>query len=129
MPDISHQQVIDYLSNLSPINMGALIQELETKWGVSSEPILTVVEGAHACDEGHDWGPEYQTEFEVILTDVGPNRITAIKVVRQLTSLGLKEAKELVESVPKTIKADVSREEANNIKAAFEEIGAKVIVR
>jgi large subunit ribosomal protein L7/L12 len=129
MPDITHQQVVDYLNSLSPSDLGALIQELEVKWGVSSEPLVPVALQAHACDEGHDWGEEYQTEFQAILTDAGPNRITAIKVVRQITSLGLKEAKELVESVPKVIKADVSREEANDIKAAFEEIGAKVIVK
>lgn len=129
MPDISYQQVVDYLNGLSPEDLNGLIQELEERWGVSSEPILPVAVGARACDEGHDWGDEYQIEFQAILTDVGPNRITAIKVVRQITSLGLREAKELVESVPKVIKADVSKEEAISIKAAFEEIGAKVTVK
>jgi large subunit ribosomal protein L7/L12 len=128
MPDITYQQVTDYLNQLGPTDLESLIQELEKRWGVSPEPILPIVQGALACDELYGLD-EYQTEFQVILTDAGPNRITAIRVVRQLTTLGLKESKELVDSVPKIIKSGVSREEAENTRAAFEEIGAKVMLR
>jgi len=128
MPDISYQQVVDYLSQLGPTDLESVIQELEERWGVSSEPILPIVQGALACDELYGFD-EYQTEFQVILTDAGPNRVTTIRVVRQLTTLGLKESKELVDSVPRVIKSGVSREEADNTRAAFEEIGAKVMLR
>lgn len=129
MPDITPQQVVDYLNNLNPTDLGYLIQELEERWRVTSDPILPFVDHAHACDEGHDWGEGYQTEFQTILADAGPNRITAIKVVRQILDLDIRQAKELVDSVPKVIKTAVSREEADRIMAAFEEIGAKVIVK
>jgi large subunit ribosomal protein L7/L12 len=125
MADITTEQVVDYLSNLPVIQIAELVKTLETKWGVSAAPVA--VAGAAA-------GPaaaavEEKTEFNVILADAGANKINVIKAVREITALGLKEAKDLVEGAPKAIKEGVGKDEAEDIKKKLEAAGAKVEVK
>ncbi len=125
---ITKEDVIEYISNLSVLELSELVKEFEEKFGVSAQP--TVVAGAVAA--GGDAGgaaAEEKTEFDVVLTDPGAKKINAIKVVRAVTGLGLKEAKEAVESCPTTIKEGISKEEAEEIKKQFEEAGAKVEIK
>jgi large subunit ribosomal protein L7/L12 len=123
MSDINKDQVVEYLSNLPVIEIAGLVKELEEKWGVSAAPVAIAGGGGAAAPAE---AVEEQTEFDVILADGGAKKIGVIKVVRELTALGLKEAKELVEGAPKTIKEAVSKEEAAEIKKKLEEAGAKV---
>lgn len=126
MPELNKEQVIDYLSQMPVIELAGLIKELEDKWGVSAAaPVAAVpVAGAGPATAG-----EEKTEFDVTLASVGSNKIAVIKEVRAVTSLGLKEAKDLVESAPKPVKKGVSKEEADKIKTALEKTGAKVEVK
>jgi len=127
MPEITRDQVIDFLSNMPVIQMAELVKELENKWGVSAAPVgVAVAAGGGAAPA--EAAPE-QTEFDVILADAGASKINVIKVVREITSLGLKEAKDLVESAPKPIKEGASKEEAEEIKKKLEGAGAKVEVK
>jgi large subunit ribosomal protein L7/L12 len=126
MADITREQVVEYLSSLSVMDIAALTKELEEKWGVSAAPVA--VAGPAAADGGAA-AAEEKTEFDVELTDVGAKKINVIKVIREITSLGLKEAKDLVEAAPKTIKEGVSKDEAEEIKKKLEEAGAKVTVK
>ena len=127
MPEITRDQVIDFLSNMPVIQMAELVKELEGKWGVSAAPVgVAVAAGGGAAPA--EAAPE-QTEFDVILADAGASKINVIKVVREITSLGLKEAKDLVESAPKPIKEGASKEEAEEIKKKLEGAGAKVEVK
>jgi len=125
MAEITREQVVDYLSNLPVIQIAELVKELEKKWGVSAAPVAVAAAGPSApvAEE------EEKTEFDVILADIGPNKIQVIKVVREITSLGLKEAKDLVESAPKPVKEAVSKEEAAELKKKLEETGAKIEVK
>ena len=125
---ITKEDVIEYISNLSVLELSELVKEFEEKFGVSAQP--TVVAGA-AVAGGAEGGAaaEEKTEFDVVLTDAGPKKINAIKVVRAVTGLGLKEAKEAVENAPTVIKEGVSKEEAEEIKKQFEEAGAKVEIK
>ena len=125
MAEITREQVVDYLSNLPVIQIAELVKELEQKWGVSAAPVAVAAAGpaAPAAEE------EEKTEFDVILADIGPNKIQVIKVVREVTSLGLKEAKDMVESAPKPVKEAVSKEEAAELKKKLEETGAKIEVK
>jgi large subunit ribosomal protein L7/L12 len=125
MPEISKDQVVDYLSNLPVIQIAELVKELETKWGVSAAPVA--VAGAAAAPAAA--AEEEKTEFDVILADAGAQKINVIKVVREITGLGLKEAKDLVEGAPKTLKEAVSKDEAADLKKKLEEAGAKVEVK
>src|SRR5262245_24551753 len=128
MPEITRDQVIDYLSNLPVIQMAELVKELENKWGVSAAPVAVAAAGGGAGAAAA--APvEEQTEFDVILAEAGASKINVIKVVREITSLGLKEAKDLVESAPKPIKEGASKEEAEEIKKKLEGAGAKVEVK
>ncbi|MEZ4220853.1 MAG: 50S ribosomal protein L7/L12 [Polyangiaceae bacterium] len=126
MAEITKDQVVDYLSNLPVIQIAELVKELEEKWGVSAAPVA--VAGAAAAATG---GPavEEKTEFDVILADAGASKINVIKAVREITGLGLKEAKDLVEGAPKAIKEGISKEESADIKKKLEEAGAKVEVK
>jgi large subunit ribosomal protein L7/L12 len=126
MAEITREQVVDYLSNLPVIQIAELVKELETKWGVSAAPIAVAAAGGAAAPVAEE---EEKTEFDVILADIGPNKIQVIKVVREITSLGLKEAKDLVESAPKPVKEAVSKEEAAELKKKLEETGAKIEVK
>ncbi|MGE3675183.1 MAG: 50S ribosomal protein L7/L12, partial [Polyangiaceae bacterium] len=124
MAEITKDQVVDYLSNLPVIQIAELVKELEGKWGVSAAPVAVAGGGGAAPVEAK----EEQTEFDVILADAGSSKINVIKTVREITGLGLKEAKDLVEGAPKTIKEGVSKEEADDLKKKLEGAGAKVEV-
>jgi large subunit ribosomal protein L7/L12 len=126
MAEITKDQVVDFLSNLPVIEIAGLVKELEAKWGVSAAPVVVGGGGGGAAPVAE---VEEQTEFDVILADGGASKITVIKVVREITALGLKEAKELVEGAPKPVKEGVSKEEAADIKKKLEDAGAKVEVK
>jgi large subunit ribosomal protein L7/L12 len=125
MADISSEQVVEYLSNLPVIQIAELVKTLETKWGVSAAPVAVAATGAAAPAAA----AEEKTEFNVILADAGANKINVIKAVREITALGLKEAKDLVEGAPKAIKEGVGKDEAEDIKKKLEAAGAKVEVK
>jgi large subunit ribosomal protein L7/L12 len=121
MADLS--KIVDELSTLTVLEAAELSKLLEEKWGVSAAaPVAMMAGGAGAA------APvvEEQTEFNVVLTDIGPNKINVIKEVRAITALGLKEAKDLVEAAPKPVKEGVTKDEAAKIKAQLESAGAKV---
>jgi large subunit ribosomal protein L7/L12 len=126
MADISKEQVVDYLSNLPVIQIAELVKELETKWGVSAAPVAVAGVAAPAAAAE---AVEEKTEFDVVLADGGAKKINVIKVVRELTGLGLKEAKDLVEGAPKMVKEGVSKDDAADMKKKLEEAGAKVEVK
>jgi len=123
MADVTKEQVVDYLSNLPVIQIAELVKELETKWGVSAAPVAVAGGGAAAPAAA---AVEEKTEFDVVLADGGANKIQVIKAVREITNLGLKEAKDLVEGAPKPVKEGATKEEAEKIKATLEKVGAKV---
>ena len=125
MAEITKEQVVDYLSNLPVIQIAELVKTLEAKWGVSAAPVA-VAGGAAAPAAA---AVEEKTEFNVILADAGANKINVIKAVREITALGLKEAKDLVEGAPKAIKEGVGKDEAEDIKKKLEAAGAKVEVK
>jgi large subunit ribosomal protein L7/L12 len=128
MPEITRDQVVEFLSNLSVMDIAALTKELESKWGVSAAPVAMM--GAVGAGGGEAAAAvEEQTEFNVELTAVGDKKINVIKVIRELTNLGLKEAKDLVDAAPKMVKEAVSKEEAAEAKKKLEEAGATVTVK
>jgi large subunit ribosomal protein L7/L12 len=130
MAEVNQQQVIEYIKGISVMELSQLVKALETELGVSAAaamPMAMPMMGGAAA--GGAAVAEEQTEFTVTLTDVGGNKINVIKVVREVTSLGLKEAKDLVEAAPKAIKEGVTKDEAAAIKKKFEEAGAKVEVK
>ena len=118
MTDLSKDQVVDYLSNLPVIQIAELIKTLEDKWGVKAAPVAVAGPAAAAAEE--------QTEFTVVLKEAGANKINVIKVVREITGLGLKEAKDLVEAAPKDLKEGVNKADSADFKKKLEEAGAKV---
>jgi large subunit ribosomal protein L7/L12 len=127
MADITREQVVDYLSNLPVIQIAELIKTLEDKWGVKAAPAaIAVAAGGGAAPAA---AAEEKTEFNVILADAGANKINVIKAVREITALGLKEAKDLVEGAPKPIKEGIGKDEAEDIKKKLEAAGAKVEVK
>lgn len=125
MAEVSREQVKDYIKNMTLLNAAALVKELEEELGVSAAAPVAVP-GAAA---GPAAAVEEQTEFNVILAEVGEKKIQVIKVVRELTGLGLKEAKDLVDGAPKPVKEGVSKADAENIKKKLEEQGAKVEIK
>ena len=127
MSEITKEQVIEFIANMSVLELSEFIKELEEKFGVSATPVAAVAAAAPATG-GPAEAPkeEEKTEFDVVLKEVGPNKIQVIKVIRALTGLGLKEAKAKVDEVPSTIKEAVSKEEAEEAKKQLEEVGAKV---
>ena len=125
---LTQDQVVDYIKNISVLELSQLVKTLESELGVSAAaaaPMVMAGGGGAAAAAP----VEEKTEFTVTLTDIGGNKINVIKVVREVTSLGLKEAKDLVESAPKAIKEGVTKDEAAAIKKKFEEAGAKVEVK
>ncbi len=118
------EDVLEFISNMSVLELSELVKEFEEKFGVSAQP--TVVAGAGA---GAGAAEEEKTEFDVILKDVGAKKINVIKAVRALTGLGLKEAKEAVESAPTTLKEAISKDDAEEAKKVLEEAGASVEVK
>ena len=128
MADLTKDQVVDYLSNLPVIQIAELIKTLEDKWGVKAAPVA--VAGPAAAGGGAAAAPaEEKTEFTVELKESGANKINVIKVVREITGLGLKEAKELVDTAPQPIRQGVNQDEANTVKGKLEEQGATVEVK
>ncbi len=119
---ITKEDVLEYISNLSVLELSELVKEFEEKFGVSAQP--TVVAGAAGAAGGG--AEEEKTEFDVVLKDAGAKKINVIKAVRALTGLGLKEAKEAVENAPTTLKEGISKEDAEEAKKALEEAGATV---
>jgi large subunit ribosomal protein L7/L12 len=131
MAEVNQQQVIDYIKGISVMELSALVKALESELGVSAAAAMPMAMplGGAAAGGGAAAPAEEQTEFTVTLTDIGGNKINVIKVVREVTSLGLKEAKDLVEGAPKPIKEGVSKDEAASIKKKFEDAGAKVEIK
>ena len=123
MPEITREAVVDYLSNLPVIQIAELIKTLEDKWGVKAAPVAVAGPAAAAAPAA---AVEEKTEFTVELKEAGANKINVIKVVREITGLGLKEAKDLVEAAPKSVKDGVSKAEAEEFKKKLEDAGAKV---
>jgi len=131
MAEITQQQVVEYIKGISVLELSQLVKTLESELGVSAAAAMPMAMpmGGGAAAGGAAAPAEEKTDFTVTLTEVGGNKINVIKVVREVTSLGLKEAKDLVESAPKPIKEGIPKDEANNIKKKFEEVGAKVEVK
>jgi len=126
MAEITREQVVDYLSNLPVIQLAELIKTLEDKWGVKAAPVAVAAAPGAGAAAPAAAAAEEKTEFNVELANAGANKINVIKVVREITGLGLKEAKDLVEGAPKVLKEGVSKAEAEEIKKKLEEAGAKV---
>ena len=129
MADVTQQQVVEYIKNISVMELSQLVKTLESELGVSAAAAMPMGMPMMMGGGAAAAAVEEQTEFTAILTDIGGNKINVIKVVREVTSLGLKEAKDLVESAPKAIKEGVTKDEAAGIKKKFEEVGAKVEVK
>ena len=125
---VTQQQVVDYIKGISVLELSQLVKELEKELGVSAAAAMPMAMPAGGAGGGAAAPAEEKTEFTATLTEVGGNKINVIKVVREVTSLGLKEAKDLVEGAPKPIKEGVPKEEAEAIKKKFEEVGAKVSI-
>lgn len=124
---ISKEEVLEYIGNLSVLELSELVKAFEEKFGVSAAP--TVVAGAGAGGGGAAAAAEEKTDFNVILVDAGANKINVIKAVREITGLGLKEAKDATEKTPSTLKEGVNKEDAENFKKKLEEAGAKVEIK
>jgi large subunit ribosomal protein L7/L12 len=130
MAELNQQQVVDYIKGISVLELSQLVKALEQELGVSAAAAMPMAMPAGGAAAGGAAAPvEEKTDFTVTLTEIGTNKINVIKVVREVTSLGLKEAKDLVESAPKPIKEGIPKEEAATIKKKFEEVGAKVEIK
>ena len=126
MADVSKEQVVDFLSKLSVMDIAALTKELEDKWGVKAAPVAVAAAAGAAPAAA---AAAEQTEFTVVLMEAGAKKIEVIKVVRELTQLGLKEAKDLVDGAPKSVKEGVSKADAEGFKKKLEDTGAKVEIK
>ena len=130
MAELNQQQVVDYIKGITVLELSQLVKELEKELGVSAAAAMPMAMAGGGAGGGGAAAPvEEQTEFTATLTEVGANKINVIKVVREVTSLGLKEAKDLVEGAPKPIKEGIPKEEAAAIKKKFEDVGAKVEIK
>ena len=131
MAEVTQEQVVDYIKGISVLELSQLVKTLEAELGVSAAMPMAMPFGGMSggAAAGGAAAAEEKTEFTVTLTEVGGNKINVIKVVREVTSLGLKEAKDLVEGAPKAVKEAVSKDEAAAIKKKFEDVGAKVEVK
>ena len=127
MADITKDDVIEFIKNMSVLELSELVKEMEEVFGVSAAAPMAMA--AMPAGGGEAAAVEEQTEFDVVLESAGDKKIQVIKVVRAITGLGLKEAKELVDSAPKAIKEGVDKEEAENLKGQLEEAGASVQVK
>ncbi len=125
---LSNEEIIDALSNKPIMEVVELVKALEEKWGVSAAAPVAVAAGGGAEAAAAE-AAEEQTEFDVVMSSFGDNKVGVIKVVRSLTGLGLKEAKDMVEGVPSTIKEAASKDEAEDMKKQLEEAGAKVEIK
>jgi large subunit ribosomal protein L7/L12 len=129
MADVTQDQVVEYIKNISVMELSKLVKTLESELGVSAAAAAPVAVAAGGGAAAAAAPAEEQTEFNVILLEAGANKINVIKAVREVTSLGLKEAKDLVEGAPKPIKEGATKDEAAAIKKKFEEAGAKVEIK
>jgi large subunit ribosomal protein L7/L12 len=127
MADVTQDQVVDYIKGMTVVELSELVKRLEDELGVSAAAMPVAMAGVAAGAPAE--AAEEQTEFTVQLVEIGPKKINVIKVVREVTSLGLKEAKDLVESAPKAVKEDIPKDEAEAIVKKFEEVGAKAEVK
>jgi large subunit ribosomal protein L7/L12 len=128
MPEVTQQQVVEYIKGITVLELSQLVKTLESELGVSAAAAMPMM-AMPGAGGGAAAPAEEKTEFTVTLTEIGGNKINVIKVVREITSLGLKEAKDLVEGAPKAVKEGVTKDEAAAIKKKFEEVGAKVEVK
>ena len=127
---VTKEEVIEFISNMTVLELSEFISELEEKFGVTAAaPVAVAAAGAAPGGEAGGAAEEEQTEFDVVLTDFGSQKIKVIKEVRAVTGLGLKEAKDLVEGAPATVKEAVSKDEAEKIKEQIEKVGAKVEIK
>jgi len=126
MADVTKEQVVDFLSKMTVMDLATLTKELEDKWGVKAAPVAVA---AAAAPAGAAAPAAEQTEFTVTLKEAGGNKIGVIKAVREVTNLGLKEAKDLVDGAPKVVKDGISKADADAIKKKLEEAGAKVEIK
>ncbi|MFL5761485.1 MAG: 50S ribosomal protein L7/L12 [Thermomicrobiales bacterium] len=127
---MANVELIEQIEKMTVLELNTLVKDLEERWGVSAAaPVAVGVSPAAGGGAAEAAPAEEQTEFDVILTEVGANKIQVIKAVRELTSLGLKEAKDVVDSAPKPVKEAVSKEEAQAAKAKLEEAGAKADIK
>ena len=129
MADLNQQQVVEYIKGISVLELSQLVKALETELGVSAAAAMPMAMPAGGGGAAGAAAVEEKTEFTATLTEVGSNKINVIKVVREVTSLGLKEAKDLVEGAPKPIKEGIPKDEAAAIKKKFEDVGAKVEIK
>jgi len=129
MAEVNQQQVVDYIKGISVLELSQFVKALETELGVSAAAAVAVAAPGGAAGGGAAAPAEEKTEFTATLVEVGTNKINVIKVVREVTSLGLKEAKDLVEGAPKVIKEGIPKDEAAAIVKKFAEVGAKVEVK
>jgi large subunit ribosomal protein L7/L12 len=129
MADVTKEQVVDFLSKLTVMDIASLTKELEDKWGVKAAPVAVAAAGAAPAAAGGAAAAAEQTEFTVVLKEAGAKKIEVIKAVRELTQLGLKEAKDLVDGAPKNVKEGVSKADAEGFKKKLEDAGAKVEIK
>jgi len=123
---VSREEIVEVLSNMSVLEVTQLVSELEEKWGVSAAAPVAVAAAGPAAEAA---AAEEKTEFDVVMSSFGANKVGVIKAIRTITGLGLKEAKDMVEGVPATVKEGVSKDEADGIKKQLEEAGASVEVK
>ena len=128
MAEVTQEQVVEYIKGISVLELSQLVKTLEDELGVSAAAAMPVAVAGAAPGAAAE-AAEEQTEFTVMLVEVGPKKINVIKAVREVTSLGLKEAKDLVESAPKAVKEDIPKDEAEAIAKKFEDVGAKAEVK
>jgi large subunit ribosomal protein L7/L12 len=130
MAEVTQQQVVDYIKGITVLELSQLVKTLESELGVSAAAAMPMAMPAGGGAAAGAAAPaEEKTEFTVTLTEIGTNKINVIKVVREITALGLKEAKDLVEGAPKAVKEAIPKDEAEAIKKKFEEVGAKVEIK
>ena len=128
MAKVTKEQVVDFISNMSVLEMSEMVKELEEKFGVSAAAVAAAVPAADGADP-LEAAAEEKNEFDVILTSFGEKKINVIKEIRGITGLGLKEAKEFVESCPKPVKEGIPKEEAEEVQKKLEEAGASVEIK
>lgn len=129
MADVTQDQVVDYIKGISVLELSQLVKKLEEELGVTAAAAMPVAVTGGGGTTGEKEKVEEQTEFTVMLTAIGDKKINVIKVVREVTSLGLKEAKDLVESAPKAVKEAIPKDEAEAVRKKFEDVGAQVEIK
>jgi large subunit ribosomal protein L7/L12 len=129
MATLTQDQILDAIGAMTLVEVSEFVKKFEEKFGVTAAAPVAAAAAPAAGTAPAAAAEEEQTEFSAILTEIGPNKIPVIKVVRELTGLGLKEAKDVVDAFPKAVKEGISKDEAEKIKAALEEVGAKVEIK